>query len=57
MNKLALLVCAMAVAFPSLAAHAQSGQIVIGAAQADNRAPVFVGVEKGFFADEGLPPP
>lgn len=56
MNKLALVVCVMAVAFPSLAAHAQSGQIVIGAAQVDNHAPVFVGVEKGFFTDEGLNP-
>ncbi len=56
MNKLALLVCAMAFALPSLGALAQSAQIVIGAAQADNHAPVFVGVEKGFFADEGLNP-
>jgi len=56
MNKLALLVCAVALASPSLGVHAQSAQIIIGAAQADNHAPVFAGVEKGFFADEGLNP-
>lgn len=34
--------------------HAQTMPIVIGAAQADNHAPVFVGIEKGFFAAAGL---
>ncbi|MDA8050880.1 MAG: ABC transporter substrate-binding protein [Rhodospirillales bacterium] len=35
-------------------AHAQPMKIVIGAAQADNHAPIFAGVEKGFFAAAGL---
>ena len=37
-------------------AHADTLKITIGAAQADNHAPIFVGVEKGFFADAGLDP-
>ena len=52
MNKLSLLACAMVLA--PFVSHAQPAKFVIGAAQADNHAPVFVGVEKGFFAAEGL---
>jgi len=54
MNRLVRLTCAMAMACAPFAAQAQPAKFVIGAAQADNHAPVFVAVEKGFFADEGL---
>jgi sulfonate transport system substrate-binding protein len=45
------LACVLALAG---AAHADTLPIRIGAAQADNHAPVFVALEKGFFAEAGL---
>ncbi|HTU52714.1 MAG TPA: ABC transporter substrate-binding protein [Acetobacteraceae bacterium] len=44
---------AMAACLPALG-RAEPMKIVIGAAEADNHAPIFVGVEKGFFAAAGL---
>lgn len=43
----------LAVSAPAIG-RAQTMKIVIGAAQADNHAPIFAGVEKGFFAAAGL---
>jgi sulfonate transport system substrate-binding protein len=56
MRKLFLLLCVAALLHNPLAARAQGMKISIGAAQADNLVPIFAGVEKGFFADEGLDP-
>lgn len=43
----------LALAAPAIG-RAQTMKIVIGAAQADNHAPIFAAVEKGFFAAAGL---
>jgi ABC-type nitrate/sulfonate/bicarbonate transport system substrate-binding protein len=54
MRTWAVPVCTIALALQAWSAGAQSMKIVIGATQSDNNAPIFAGVEKGFFADEGL---